>query len=125
MSNPITSVAPSSSPITSVSPSYPPSYHSSGQHGNQLLNRLTLDMRGERITVERDTLMNLPESILLALFPNGLLLSRAPQMDGDGFGMDGSMMESEEEEEHVFAVDVSGTTMPFDRIPPLISKLPL
>lgn len=52
--------------------------------------------------------MNLPESILLALFPNGLLLSRAPQMDGDGFGMDGSMMENEEEEEHVFAVDVSG-----------------
>jgi hypothetical protein len=64
-------------------------------------------MRGERITVERDTLMNLPESILLALFPNGLLLSRAVQMDGDGFGMDGSMMEHDEEEDHVFAVDVS------------------
>lgn len=51
--------------------------------------------------------MNLPESILLALFPNGLLLSRPPMMDGDGFGMDGSMMEHDEEDEHVFAVDVS------------------
>jgi hypothetical protein len=65
-------------------------------------------MRGERITVERDTLMNLPESVLLALFPNGLLLSRPPMLDGDGYGMDGSMMEhDEEEEEHLFAVDVS------------------
>lgn len=29
-------------------------------------------------------------------------------LDGDGYGMDGSMMEhDEEEEEHLFAVDVS------------------
>lgn len=65
-------------------------------------------MRGERITVERDTLMNLPESVLLALFPNGLLLSRPPMWgDGHGDGMDGSMMEhDEDEEEHLFAVDV-------------------
>lgn len=111
--NPITSVAPSSSPITSVLPSYPPSYHSAGAHGNQLLNRLVLEMRGERIPVERDTLMNLPESILLALFPNGLLLSRPPMMDGDGFGMDGSMREHEEEEDgHTFAVDVSDPASP-------------
>ena len=105
--NPITSVAPSSSPITSVLPSYPPSYHSAGANGNQLLNRLVLEMRGERIPVERDTLMYLPESILLALFPNGLLLSRPPMMDGDGFGMDGSMGEHEEDDGHTFAVDVS------------------
>jgi hypothetical protein len=100
--NPITSVAPSL--ITSVLPSYPPSYHSSTQQGNQLLNRLTLDMRGHRISVERDTLMNLPESILLALFPNGLLLCQPEKERG---GMDGEMGEHEEEEEHVFAVDVS------------------
>ncbi|KAJ9116952.1 hypothetical protein QFC22_004610 [Naganishia vaughanmartiniae] len=63
-------------------------------------------MRGERITVERDTLMNLPESVLLALFPNGLLLSRPPAMDGNQYGGDGSMTEhDEEEEEHLFAVD--------------------
>ncbi|GHJ89933.1 hypothetical protein NliqN6_6335 [Naganishia liquefaciens] len=102
--NPITSVAPSSSPITSVLPSYPPSYHSTGANGNQLLNRLVLEMRGERIPVERDTLMNLPESILLALFPNGLLLSRPPMMDGDGLGMN-SAMEHDQEDGHTFAVD--------------------
>lgn len=84
-SNPITSVAPSSSPITSVPDSYPPSYQPSQQ---QLLARLTLEMRGERFVVERETLLNLPESVLLGMFPNGLILSRQqlgwPDEEDDG-----------------------------------------
>ena len=64
----------------------------------QLLTRLLLDLRGERFSVDRETIMNLPESVLLCLFPNGLVLSRQ------------SMALSEngenEEEEEVYAVDV-------------------
>ncbi|KAI0313103.1 hypothetical protein OF83DRAFT_1142913 [Amylostereum chailletii] len=61
----------SSSPITSVSQTpiqaniQPP-----------LLTRLSLDLRGHRFSVDRETIMNLPESVLLCLFPNGLVLSR-------------------------------------------------
>lgn len=76
----------SSSIITSVSPQSP-------QHGfnPELLSTVNLDLRGQRFRVDRDTLMNLPESVLLCLFPNGLVLSR---MEGD-------------EEEYQYVVDVS------------------
>jgi hypothetical protein len=109
-SNPITSVAPSSSPITSVPDSYPPSYHSGHggqqQQQQQLLSRLNLDMRGQRFTVDRETLLNLPESVLLCLFPNGLILNRA-QMGWMG-------EESEDEEEGgLYPVDVSVGQCPF------------
>jgi hypothetical protein len=50
----------------------------------QLLTRLQLDLRGKRFTVDRETIMNLPESILLCLFPNGLVLSRQSAMLSDG-----------------------------------------
>jgi hypothetical protein len=81
------------SPITQVSQTTP--------HANlqpHLLTRLLLDLRGHRFLVERDTIMNLPESVLLCLFPNGLVLSRqsAALSDGDN-----------EEEEEVYTVDVS------------------
>ncbi|PWN47390.1 hypothetical protein IE53DRAFT_349276 [Violaceomyces palustris] len=49
---------------------------SNSDAGAQQLTRLTLDLRGTRFVIERDTLMNLPESVLLCLFPNGLLLSK-------------------------------------------------
>ncbi|ORZ01396.1 hypothetical protein BCR43DRAFT_453899 [Syncephalastrum racemosum] len=38
--------------------------------------RLKLDLRGTRIDLDRDTLVNLPESLLIAMFPNGLVLGR-------------------------------------------------
>ncbi|CAG7854617.1 SubName: Full=Uncharacterized protein {ECO:0000313/EMBL:CCA68643.1} [Serendipita indica DSM 11827] len=41
-----------------------------------LVARLLLDLRGQRFSVDRETIMNLPESVLLCLFPNGLVLSR-------------------------------------------------
>ncbi|KAI9322499.1 hypothetical protein BX666DRAFT_626580 [Dichotomocladium elegans] len=37
---------------------------------------LKLDLRGSRIDLDRDTLVNLPESLLIAMFPNGLVLGR-------------------------------------------------
>jgi hypothetical protein len=75
---------------------------------NNSLSRLTLDLRGSRFVIERETLMNLPESVLLCLFPNGLVLSRG-QGGGGGFGAgNGEEGEDEEdEEEEVYIVDVS------------------
>ncbi|KAI0804761.1 hypothetical protein BC629DRAFT_1438011 [Irpex lacteus] len=54
----------------------------------QLLTRLLLDLRGKRFSVDRETIMNLPESVLLCLFPNGLVLSRQSAALSDGGGDD-------------------------------------
>jgi len=45
---------------------------------------LLLDLRGKRFSVDRETIMNLPESVLLCLFPNGLVLSRQSAALSDG-----------------------------------------
>jgi len=84
----------SSSPITQVS--------QTPAHANlqpQLLTRLLLDLRGKRFSVDRETIMNLPESVLLCLFPNGLVLSRQSAALSDGG--------DNEEEEELYGVDVS------------------
>lgn len=85
----------SSSPITQVSQHAPPA-HSNLQP--QLLTRLFLDLRGRRFEVDRETIMNLPESVLLCLFPNGLVLSRQSVALSDG---------GDDEDEEVYGVDVS------------------
>ncbi|KAG6815825.1 hypothetical protein H0H87_010969 [Tephrocybe sp. NHM501043] len=84
----------SSSPITQVS------QHAVPAHSNlqpQLLTRLFLDLRGRRFEVDRETIMNLPESVLLCLFPNGLVLSRQSVALSDGG--------ENEEDEEVYGVD--------------------
>ncbi len=63
-----------------------------------LLTRLSLELRGKRFSVDRETIMNLPESVLLCLFPNGLVLSRQATSLGDGG--------ENSEEEEVYGVDV-------------------
>lgn len=83
------------SPITSVSQT--PTAHTNLQP--QLLTRLQLDLRGKRFTVDRETIMNLPESILLCLFPNGLVLSRQSAMLSDS-GADN------DDYEELYGVDV-------------------
>lgn len=66
-----------------------------------VLSRLTLDLRGTRFVIERETLMHLPESVLLCLFPNGLVLTRNNQ----GLGaLDDQVADDEEE---IYMVDVS------------------
>lgn len=64
----------------------------------QLLTRLLLDLRGRRFSVDRETIMNLPESVLLCLFPNGLVLSRQSAALSDGGDND--------DYEELYAVDV-------------------
>ena len=70
----------------------------------QLLTRLFLDLRGRRFEVDRETIMNLPESVLLCLFPNGLVLSRQSVALSDSGG--GGAGSPEDEEEEVYGVDV-------------------
>ncbi|WWD20850.1 hypothetical protein CI109_105327 [Kwoniella shandongensis] len=88
-SNPITSVPDtSSSPITSVQPtSYSPSPLYPTSTNPQLLTRLNLDLRGRIFPVERETLMLLPESVLLGLFPQGLVLSKPASWEGADDGV--------------------------------------
>ncbi|PWN94838.1 hypothetical protein FA09DRAFT_323253 [Tilletiopsis washingtonensis] len=72
------------------------------------LSRLILDLRGQRFHLERDTLMTLPESVLLCLFPNGLVLSRQQgryESDDEGEGAEA------EDEEDVYLVDFDPTCL--------------
>lgn len=87
--------------ITSVQQSQP-------QHvlNPELLTTVHLDLRGRRFHVDRDTLMNLPESILLCLFPNGLVLSRVGGGSAGG-GSQWSDGADNEEDEYLYVVDVS------------------
>lgn len=95
LSTPVMAAVPSaSSPITQVS-------QQQTAHANlqpQLLTRLLLDLRGQRFAVDRETIMNLPESVLLCLFPNGLVLSRQSMALSEGGEND--------EDEEVYGVDV-------------------
>lgn len=88
------------SPITQVSQVQTPA-HAGLQP--QLLTRLFLELRGRRFEVDRETIMNLPESVLLCLFPNGLVLSRQSVALSDGGEGD--------EEEEVYAIDVSAQSL--------------
>ncbi|EIN06844.1 hypothetical protein PUNSTDRAFT_145313 [Punctularia strigosozonata HHB-11173 SS5] len=87
-------MATANSPITQVSQT--PQY--SNLHQPQLLTRLLLDLRGKRFSVDRETIMNLPESVLLCLFPNGLVLSRQSMALSENG-------EEAEEDEQLYGVD--------------------
>ncbi|KAE8184564.1 hypothetical protein CF336_g7752 [Tilletia laevis] len=68
--------------------------------------RLHLDLRGTRFTIERDDLMNLPESVLLCLFPNGLALNNTAAHGRHlGYSSADEDEEEEEDEEDVYIVD--------------------
>ncbi|KAI7886621.1 hypothetical protein K492DRAFT_203148, partial [Lichtheimia hyalospora FSU 10163] len=44
---------------------------------------LTLELRGEPIQISRETLVSFPESVLIAMFPNGLVLNGQEQAQVD------------------------------------------
>ncbi|CAG8433611.1 1191_t:CDS:2 [Ambispora gerdemannii] len=44
-------------------------------------SKLTLELRGQRFEIDREMLMSLPESILIVMFPNGLILGRGAGLD--------------------------------------------
>lgn len=76
-----------------------------------MADKIALDLRGERFSIDRDNLMALPESILLCLFPNGVVLNPTRQQTG-GLGTEGITGQTEEED--VYFVDVSLLSLPFD-----------
>ncbi|KAB5591894.1 WHI2-like protein P4H10,16c [Ceratobasidium theobromae] len=92
---PTTTMASAASPITQVSQTPAGGLNLAGQP--QLLARLQLDLRGIRFSVDREKIMNLPESVLLCLFPNGLVLSRQSVAGSSGY--------EEEDGEDVYIVD--------------------
>jgi hypothetical protein len=46
------------------------------QANSSFPNKLKLDLRGTRLDIDRDTLVSLPESLLIVMFPNGLILGK-------------------------------------------------
>ncbi|CAO3574533.1 unnamed protein product [Mortierella alpina] len=81
----------SSSPITQVSQSQPMAplssqYYTPGQASYP--SKLILDLHGTRFEIDRDTLVSLPESILIVMFPNGLILR--PQANTSAKGRTGA-----------------------------------
>ncbi|KAL8283162.1 hypothetical protein RQP46_005940 [Phenoliferia psychrophenolica] len=66
--------------------------------------KVSLDLRGDRINLEREALMELPESVLLCLFPNGVVLNPHRQSrDGD----------DQDEPEDVYFVDFDAKCLEF------------
>lgn len=87
-----------------------PAMEDSMEASSSVLSRLTLDLRGSRFVIERETMMNLPESVLLCLFPNGLVLSRQQQqqhLQQSGQGRVGGIDDEkdDDDEEEVYMVD--------------------
>lgn len=68
------------------------------------MSSVSLDLRGiRRVQIEREALMELPESVLLCLFPNGVVLSpQRPRIEG-----------VEEESEDVYYVDFDADCLEF------------
>ena len=66
-----------------------------------MADKIALDLRGDRFSIERENLMALPESILLCLFPNGVVLNPQRQQQQSGEGE-----EAQVDEEDVYFVDV-------------------
>ncbi|KAI7882152.1 hypothetical protein K492DRAFT_145331 [Lichtheimia hyalospora FSU 10163] len=56
---------------------------------------LKLDLRGTRIDLDRDTLVNLPESLLIAMFPNGLVLGRQEDEDQSRDSVGGGVVDEQ------------------------------
>ncbi|KAF9543789.1 hypothetical protein EC957_000484 [Mortierella hygrophila] len=75
--SPITQVAPPPAPPPTAAQYYTP--------GQQFYpSKFILDLRGTRFDLDRETLVALPESILVVMFPNGLILR--PKSSGGGGG---------------------------------------
>ncbi|ORX84407.1 hypothetical protein K493DRAFT_239268 [Basidiobolus meristosporus CBS 931.73] len=83
-------------PITSVPDSYDYSL-SFPQEEADFPTIIKIDLRGTLVQVERDLLVNLPESILLVMFPYGLNLGRNPMDDDSELDIDNHSFNYENE----------------------------
>lgn len=71
---------------------------------------IVLDCRGTRISIERNDLTELPESCLLVLFPNGVVLSSPRPLiqreHADQENEDDGHRQDQQQDEDVYYVDV-------------------
>ncbi|CAG8687979.1 14545_t:CDS:2, partial [Funneliformis caledonium] len=68
-------------------------------------SKLILELRGSRFEIDREMLMSLPESILIVMFPNGLILGRGGAIDYEEEQDDQASTDSMELEDQVIYVD--------------------
>lgn len=108
----MTDVSSTNTIITSVpqtSANYPP------QNASNLLPPiLLLELRGTQIELDRETLINLPESVLIVMFPNGVILSKNPNPpEGIKEEDDSSSIESSGWTNHIIYVDFNPDMLKF------------
>ncbi|KAG1282824.1 hypothetical protein G6F66_011056 [Rhizopus arrhizus] len=72
---------------------------------NGIPQKLKLDLRGTRLELDRDTLVTLPESLLIAMFPNGLVLARPTEDYDEDEDYDGFSSHSAGVDEQINLVD--------------------
>jgi hypothetical protein len=100
------------SPITSVAQDY--DAQTSNQATSLLPPILHLNLRGVKIDLDRETLVNLPESILIVMFPNGVLLSKPPSPENEGeHEQDLSNLELGTADDHIIYVDFSSELLEY------------
>src|SRR5581483_1707587 len=79
-------------------------------------SKLILELRGTRFEIDREMLMSLPESILIVMFPNGLILGRSSSAlgyDEEDEQDDHTSTESMELEDQVIYVDFDPLCLEF------------
>jgi hypothetical protein len=87
--------------------------HSTDQPSSSFPNKLKLDLRGTRLDIDRDTLVSLPESLLIVMFPNGLILGKMHDDDYDDEDEDEGSNDSVALEDQVNYVDFDPKCLDF------------
>ncbi|RIB22527.1 phosphatase activator [Gigaspora rosea] len=68
-------------------------------------SKLMLELRGTRFEIDRELLMSLPESILIVMFPNGLILGRTLEYEDEEEPEDTNSEEALDLEDQIIFVD--------------------
>ncbi|CAO3687269.1 unnamed protein product [Umbelopsis vinacea] len=87
--------------------------NSTDQPSSSFPNKLKLDLRGTRLDIDRDTLVSLPESLLIVMFPNGLILGKMHDDDYDDEDEDEGSNDSVALEDQVNYVDFDPKCLDF------------
>ncbi|MBW0465083.1 hypothetical protein O181_004798 [Austropuccinia psidii MF-1] len=99
-----------------ISSTLPPISSTSNLTSNQSSN-VKLDLRNQLFDLDRDDLMELPESILLCLFPNGLVLSQKHQQQQQQHHQDNQLDDHSdqinESDHEIYYVDFDGSCLAY------------
>ncbi|KAH9807571.1 hypothetical protein DFH28DRAFT_914371 [Melampsora americana] len=97
---------------------------SQSQSTHQPNNHVHLDLRNHKITIDRESLMELPESVLLCLFPNGFIFHQRQQQINSysqnhqtrfiqDHGISSDEDQEDEDDDQVYYVDFDGSCLSF------------